>query len=138
MPYIFFLRKNYMPYNDINNKGGNYMSNQELKQTVMSTILLGLTYVELIMWSNEIAYEKRDLEYYDPDEYKEFVYMRKVLISLYKVVKASDMSTKSLKEVIHMHISIGFYDQEIVEMINGLDPEVQKILEQRVQSDIRD
>lgn len=127
-----------MSYNDINNKGGNYMSNQELKQTVMSTILLGLTYVELIMWSNEIAYEQRDLEYYDPDEYEEFVYMRKVLISLYKVVKASDMSTKSLKEVIHMYISIGFYDQEIVEMINGLDPEAQKILEQRVQSDIRD
>ena len=127
-----------MLYNDIIYKGGNYMSNQELKQTVMNTILLGLTYVELIMWSNEIAYEKRDLEYYDPDEYEEFVYMRKVLISLYKVVKASDMSTKSLKEVIHMYISIGFYDQEIVEMINGLDPEVQKILEQRVQSDIRD
>ena len=114
------------------------MSNQELKQTVMNTILLGLTYVELIMWSNEIAYEQCDLEYYDSDEYEEFVSMRKVLIPLYKLVKSTDMSTQSLKKVIHAGTSIGFYDQEIVEMINGLDPEAQKILEQRVQSDIRD
>ena len=123
---------------DIIYKGGNYMSNQELKQTVMNTILLGLTYVELIMWSYEIAYEKHDLEYYDSDEYEEFVSMRKVLIPLYKLVESTDMSTQSLKKVIRAYTNIGFYDQEIVEMINGLDPEVQKILEQRVQSDIRD
>ena len=114
------------------------MTNQELKQTVMNTILLGLTYVELIMWSNEIAYEKHDLEYYDSGEYEGFVSMRKVLIALYKRVESADMSTQSLKKVIHTSTSIGLYDQEIVEMINGLDPEVQKNLERRIQSDIRD